>query len=79
VKWSGIQNTLESESDVLILLDCCAAGVCTTDEGNGVTELIAACAYNASANGVGAFSFTNALVAKLKHLAQWPSFTIGYL
>ena len=80
VKWSGIQNTLEeSESDVLILLDCCASGVCTTDEGNGVTELIAACAYNSTANGVGLFSFTHALNEKLRFLSGWPSFTIGYL
>lgn len=63
----------------MILLDCCASGVCTTDEGNGVTELIAACAYNAIANGVGPFSFTHALIAKLRLLAQLPYFTIGYL
>ncbi|KAH7378069.1 hypothetical protein BKA64DRAFT_687860 [Cadophora sp. MPI-SDFR-AT-0126] len=80
VKWSGIQNTLEeSRSDVLILLDCCASGVCTTDEGNGVTELIAACAYNAIANGVGPFSFTHALNAKLRMMARLPHFTVGYL
>jgi hypothetical protein len=80
VKWSGIQNTLEeSHSDVLILLDCCASGVCTTDEGNGVTELIAACAYNAIANGVGPFSFTHALISRLRILASLPYFTIGFL
>jgi hypothetical protein len=80
VKWSGIQNTLEeSHSDVLILLDCCASGVCTTDEGNGVTELIAACAYNAIANGVGPLSFTHALISRLRALAPLPYFTIGFL
>jgi len=80
VKWSGIQNSLEeSQSDVLILLDCCSSSVCTTDEGNGVTELIAACAYNATANGVGPFSFTHALNAKLRQLSQLPSFSIGQL
>ncbi|KAF8865495.1 hypothetical protein BDZ45DRAFT_684051 [Acephala macrosclerotiorum] len=81
VKWSGIQNTPEeSRSDVLILLDCCASGVFATDEGNGVTEPIAACAYNAIANGngVGPFSFTHALIAKLRLLAQLTSFNIGY-
>ncbi len=80
VKWSGIQNTLEeSRSDVLILLDCCSSGICTADEGNGVTELIAACAYNALANPVGPYSFTYALNAKLRLLAQRPDFTIGVL
>lgn len=80
VKWSGIQNTLEeSRSDVLILLDCCASGVCTTDEGNGVTELVAACAYNAIANGVGPFSFTHALTIKLRTMVSLPYFTVAYL
>lgn len=80
VKWSGIQNSLEeSRSDVFILLDCCASGVCTTDEGNGVTELIAACAYNAIANGVGSYSFTHALITKLRLMAYLPYFNIGYL
>ncbi|KAN0116756.1 hypothetical protein V8E51_002733 [Hyaloscypha variabilis] len=59
--------------------DCCASGVCTTDEGNGVTELIAACAYNAIANGVGRFSFTHALISRLRMLASLPYFTIGFL
>lgn len=54
-------------------------GVCTTDEGNGVTELIAACAYNAIANGVGPFSFTHALIAKLRLVAQLPGFNTGFL
>ncbi|KUJ18943.1 uncharacterized protein LY89DRAFT_667987 [Mollisia scopiformis] len=80
IRWSGIQSTLEeSQSDVLILLDCCAAGVCTTDEGNGVTEMLAACAFNVIANGVGQFSFTHALNEKLRLLSTLPGFTIGYL
>ncbi|KAF8854102.1 hypothetical protein BDZ45DRAFT_597553 [Acephala macrosclerotiorum] len=80
VKWSGIQNALEeSQSDVLVLLDCCASGLSNTDEGNGVTELLAACAFNNSANGVGPFSFTHALVSQLRNLVNMPCFTIGYL
>lgn len=44
VKWSGIQNVLEeSESDVLILLDCCASGLSNTDEGQ---PLIQSTTYN---------------------------------
>ncbi|PMD32388.1 hypothetical protein L207DRAFT_500093 [Hyaloscypha variabilis F] len=80
VKWSGIQNALEeSQSDVLVLLDCCASGLSNTDEGNGVTELLAACAFNNSANGVGPFSFTHVLVSQLRVLVNKPSFTVGYL
>jgi hypothetical protein len=47
--------------------------------GNGVTELIAACAFNNTANGVGPFSFTHALVAQLRKLVHMPSFNVGYL
>jgi len=47
--------------------------------GNRTTELIAACAFNDTANGVGPFSFTNALISQLRKLAHLPSFTVGYL
>src|SRR3954470_24394412 len=73
VKWSGIQNVLEeSQSDVLILLDCCNAGTANTNEGEGVTELISACAFNSRTNGVGPYSFTNALVIELQDLSRRP-------
>jgi hypothetical protein len=80
VKWSGIQNILEeAQSDVLLLLDCCNAGTANTNEGEGVTELISACAWNSTANGVGPYSFTNALVIELQDLAKKPSFSTGEL
>lgn len=80
VKWSGIQNALEeAQSDVVILLDCCAGGAANTLEGNGVTELIAACGYNAIANGVGQYSFTSALITELLDLSSRPAFTVAYL
>jgi hypothetical protein len=80
VKWSGIQNVLEeAESDILILLDCCASGIASTNSGSQANELIAACAYNSRANGVGPYSFTNALVIELKALAKKSSFTAGEL
>lgn len=80
MKWSGIQNVLEeAQSDVLILLDCCAGGAVNTLEGNGVTELIAACGYNAIANGVGPYSFTHALILELLDLSSKPPFTVAYL
>lgn len=73
--WSGIQTSLEQAlSDVLVLLDCCGAGRVHIGEGNGVTELIAACNYEASANGVGIYSFTHHLVTELRLLCS----TKGY-
>jgi len=53
--------------------------VCTSDEGNGVTELIAACTYNSVANGVGQYSFSHVLNDKLKQLSQLPCYNIGHL
>lgn len=47
--------------------------------GNGVTELLAACAFNNIANGVGPYSFTHALISQLRKLAHLPFFTVGHL
>jgi len=69
----------QAESDVLILLDCCHAATATTSEGNGVTEMISACAYNATANGVGYYSFTRELTIELRELSRRPSFTVAHL
>jgi hypothetical protein len=60
-------------------LDCCNAGTANTNEGEGLTELISACAYNSKANGVGPYSFTHALVIELKELAKRPYFSVGEL
>ncbi|KAH7420146.1 hypothetical protein BKA64DRAFT_716496 [Cadophora sp. MPI-SDFR-AT-0126] len=80
VKWGGIQTILEeAPNDVLILLDCCASGTANTSEGDGVNELISACAFNETANGVGPFSFTSALVTELRLLSNRPSFSVGEL
>jgi hypothetical protein len=80
VKWGGIQTILEeSPSGVLILLDCCASGTANASEGNGVNELISACAFNETANGVGPYSFTSALVTELRLLSDKASFSVGEL
>lgn len=44
-----------------------------------MTELIAACGYNAIANGVGQYSFTHALILELLELSNRPSFAVAYL
>ena len=69
----------QAESDVLILLDCCHSATANTSAGNGVTELISACAYNAIANGVGYYSFTKELTIELRDLSTKPSFTVAEL
>lgn len=80
MKWAGIQNTLEeARSDALIILDCCASGTANTDNGRGITELIAACGFNVSAYPVGAHSFTRALITELRLLSRIPCFTVSML
>jgi hypothetical protein len=69
----------QSRSDVLILLDCCAAGFLNTNYGGGVTEMIAASAFNVIANGVGPCSFTSVLNNELKALQNAGPFTIAIL
>ncbi|KAL9629023.1 MAG: hypothetical protein Q9204_005515 [Flavoplaca sp. TL-2023a] len=69
LQWSSIQTMLEeAECDVLVLLDCCAAASSGGNHGKGVTELIAACGFEAFAPGVGEHSFTRSLIGELKDL-----------
>ena len=54
VQWFALQTTLQQiKSEVLILLDCCAAASSTASSGSGMTEVIAACGFEALAPGVG--------------------------
>ncbi|KAI4101664.1 MAG: hypothetical protein LQ345_007406, partial [Seirophora villosa] len=67
LQWSSIQTMLEeADSDVLILLDCCAAGSSAGGSGKGITQLIAACGFESVAPGV-EHSFTRALIEELKY------------
>ena len=68
-----------AQSDILILLDCCWSGVANDTEGNGITELICACPFNGRANGVGHYSFTQALITELRFLSRAPRFSVGKL
>ena len=71
VKWIGIQNMLEqATSDVLILLDCCAAATASAEQGNGVTEVIAACGFETTAPGVCEHSFTRGLIEELRYCSK---------
>ena len=71
VQWVGIQNMLEqATSDVLILLDCCAAATASAELGSGVTEVIAACGFETSAPGVCEHSFTRSLIEELRYCCK---------
>ena len=80
IKWLGIQNMLEqAESDVLILLDCCAGASSAAEAGNGVTEVIAACGFETWAPGVSEHSFTRSLIEELQLWSDKPSNTVAML
>lgn len=80
VQWYGLQTMLEqARSDVLILLDCCAAASSATGSGNGITEIIAACGFEAWAPDVGQHSFTRSLVDELKYLGGMGPFSTSLL
>ena len=80
VQWYGLQTLFEqASSDVLILLDCCAAASSAAGTGRGVTEVIAACGFESWAPGVGDHSFTRSLIDELKYLSTGPSFSAALL
>ena len=56
----------QAASDVVLLLDCCAAASATGDAGGSLTELIAACGFENEAPGVGEHSFTRSLIEELR-------------
>ena len=80
VHWSGLQNMLEhAESDVLILLDCCAAASSISGTGSGVTEVIAACGFETWAPGVGEHSFTRSLIDELRYWSRDHTLSVAML
>jgi hypothetical protein len=79
VDWSAVQTLFESAiSDVLLLLDCCAAASSAPKGGTALTETIAACGWESIAAEPGRFSFTTALIEVLE---EWVnrSFSVAML
>lgn len=80
VDWSAIQSLFATAlSDVLVLLDCCAAASSAPGAGPGVMEAIAACGFETKAPPPGKFSFTNTLVEVLEEWAEKPCFSAAML
>ncbi len=73
----------ETDSDVLLLYDCCnSASISTSGSGpgkGGVKEVIAACGFEAIAPEVGEHSFTEALIHTLKVLSRNEPFSVAQL
>ena len=80
VDWSAIQTLFgTARSDVLILLDCCAAASSAAGMGTGTMEAIAACGWETRAPPPGQYSFTNTLIEVLEEWACKPSFSAAML
>jgi hypothetical protein len=66
VDWSAIQSLFaKARSDVLILLDTCAAASSTMRSQYGNMEAIVACGFESRAAPPGEYSFTNTLIEVL--------------
>ena len=80
VDWSSIQTLYGSAmSDVLVLLDCCAAASSSPGFGPGIMEAIAACGFETKAPPPGQYSFTNTLIEVLIDWAAKPCFSAAML
>jgi hypothetical protein len=80
VDWSAIQGLFgTAKSDVLILLDTCAAASSATTTQFAVMETIAACGFERRAPPPGEYSMTNTLVDVLRDWINKPSFSAASL
>jgi len=80
VDWSAIQGLFgTAQSDVLILLDTCAAASSATTPQFAVIETIAACGFERRAPPPGEHSLTNTLIDVLQDWINKPSFSAASL
>jgi hypothetical protein len=80
VNWSAIQALFATAiSDVLVLLDCCAAAISALGSGSNVMEAIAACGFETRAPPPGIYSFTHTLIEVLEDWVDKPSFSAAML
>jgi hypothetical protein len=80
VNWSAVQTLFGTAmSDVLVLLDCCAAASSAPGSGQGIMEAIAACGFETRTPSPGKYSFTNTLIEVLEDWASKPSFSAAQL
>jgi len=80
VDWSAIQSLfVKARSDVLILLDTCAAASSTMRSQYGTMEAIVACGFESRAPPPGEYSFTNTLIEVLDDWINKRSFSASCL
>jgi hypothetical protein len=80
VDWSHVHGLFErAKSDVLVLLDCCAAASSAPRGGDSHMETIAACGFESRAPPPGEHSFTTTLTEVLQDWVNTPSFSVTML
>lgn len=80
VDWSAVQSLFaKAKSDVLILLDTCAAASSAMRSEYGVMEAIVACGFESRAPPPGEYSFTNTLIEVLDDWVDKPPFSASCL
>lgn len=80
MNWTSIQTLFSTAaSDVLVLLDCCAAASSASGFGSSTMETIAACGFETTAPVPGEHSFTYTLIEVLEEWVDRPSFSAAML
>lgn len=83
IEWTEVEHTLgKAKSDVLIIFDCCHAGLLCSPMYRGPRRsfyYVAACKWNQVAHSSGEKSFTTAMIWALKELVDSPGFTVTRL
>lgn len=86
IDWDDVERTLNAtSSDVLVIFDCCNAGLLCRSAREGMTDpnrsfqYLGACESEQRTHGAGNQSFTSALTCALEKLASEPSFPVTKL
>lgn len=83
VDWTDVESTLaKARSDVLVIFDCCHAGLlcCPATRGHRRKfQYVAACKADQRTASAGRRSFTSATIWALKQLTDRPGFTVTKL
>lgn len=83
IAWTEVETTLaKAESDVVVIFDCCHAGLLCRPARRGPSRsfhYVAACKADQTTRASGEKSFTAAMIWALKDLADSPGFTVTRL
>ena len=82
IEWTEVEHTLgKTQSDVLVIFDCCHAGLLCRPATRGRQSFyyVAACKEDQRTRSAGEKSFTTAMIWALQRLSNRPGFTVTTL